>query len=141
MKYLLSILLVSCSIFLFSQSSRNIVGIGIESISYSSDDSDIPIRDGSYQAVFFEYDWISKVNLATGFEIHKSISGATDYLDGRVKVGYVFNGQSRVQIPVFGYLGYYRLKEQNGDTLGRIVAGLKGGVRFYVTDNLSVQGI
>jgi len=130
--------LVFLSTTAFSQDEkRNIIGVGVGFYTVSSDD--VGLEGSTIQTVFLEYDWIHPKSWGFGLEAHVSTSDTPGFMSIALKLGFVINNEERLQFPIAGSAGFFSLTDAS--VYGTAMLGLKGGIRFYLTNNLSLQGM
>jgi len=135
----LTILLICIlNLQLFSQGS--IVGANFNLINMKTND-DISLASSTMRSVNLSYDFAPYRYFSVGVELHKSIDKELNMFEGRFKLGVIINNKHRLQFPVYPFLGMYSLKQTDQPKLGSILYGIHGGIRFYVTDRLAVQGM
>jgi len=139
MKYFYFSLICFLSFTAYSQDDKkNIIGIGYYNNSLKS--SEVFLNRSDFQTAFIEYDWIHQKSYGFGLEIHKSLGSDPNYYSIALKLGFVLNNHQRIQFPIAPYVGFWNLDDR-GDTYGSALLGIKSGVRVYITNNLSIQGV
>ena len=91
--------------------------------------------------VFVAMDYVPHEVLLLSFEINKNFNTSeVDYFDLRIKGGVILNNTSRFQFPVFLSFNIYSLREKNPEKkFGEYSFSLKAGLRYYITNNFSLN--
>lgn len=114
--------------------------LGVKQFSYSS--SEVQIGEPSFNSVYAAFDLLPDNKYGIGFEFHHSINNSRFRLrDFRIKIGGIFNHGSRIQFPLYPSVSFYSFNDNTGEKYSTLGLGIMGGLKFYITDKLSVQGM
>ncbi len=140
MKQWLTLIILTVCISITNAQKGGILNAGASLNSFSSDE--FLSENLSTTNVFLSYEWVPAKSIGFGLELQKSIvSNNAEYFDIRLKIGGIINGKHRLQFPVYGSINFYNLKDLDADIkYGKYGYGIKAGIRFYITDHLSLNG-
>lgn len=142
MKKITTILFCLSSLIATSQKDLNLYfGIGVERLDYSTNEQRIRINGGEVNNVNLTFDWFVDENYGLGLELTKSLPSDVNLFEGIVKGGYIINGNKRIQFPIYVYLGFYSMQEEDLPKYGNFSIGAQGGMRFYLTNKFAIQAM
>jgi len=106
---------------------------------YNSDYAEI--EDVNMQSAFLNFELLPDKFWGIGLEFHHSIGHERYTLrDFRIKLGGTLNHGSRVQFPIYPFVSFYGFKDRLASKYSLVGYGVKGGVKFYFTNKIAIQG-
>lgn len=140
MKSLLFSIFFICSAFVGMAQKGVILGAGVSHSNLELSNDTILLKTLEFQNVLVHFEWQSESPFTMGAEFHYCIDEKIKFWEARVKLGVILLKNHRVQIPVYPYFGMFRASEDEGPKYGNTTMGILGGIRLYITNNLSLQG-
>ncbi len=113
---------------------------------HKTNSAEVTVKQETSKTIFIDLEYIPKdfQDFSVGFEYLHSINNSEfKHSDLRLKIGNILFGKSRIQLPIFGLIGWSQYDDQSSSSLQKysgISYGGKGGIRFYITNNLSLGG-
>jgi len=126
----------------------SVISVGGSNIAFNSD-SQFPISKLSNNAYYLAYEAIPSENISGKFQFTRTIPNPeVSYWDIRMSISYLLkikdkenpNKGSRLSFPVNISVFYWDLKDLVNNDYGYIGLGAQGGIRYYLTYTLAIEG-
>lgn len=137
----------SFSFSLFSQKG-SIISAGVANHSHSTDI--FRLSDPNTLGSYITYEYIPSSHMTGGFRFNKSLTSSNvNYWDLRLFLGVLLqppsslgkpDSKSRFQFPIVFNISYFSLNDIQSDRYGYVGIGAQGGVRFYLTNKVALEG-